>query len=520
MKKSLLMLVVTSLVFLISIATYGYMGGGGPGGSRDLNVPQDYSSIQRAINAASYGDTVIVSEETYYEQITMKTGVNVIAEGTDEERYDFVTAGRTTIDGRDADGGCGGCGGGGGKRNNTVRGADTATLDGFTIIGAVGTPEQGPRVGGNGVLCVEKKTRRGTSPTIQNCIIEDNTRGIACAYGAKPTIQHNIIRNNEHVGIGTYDSSTAPTISENEIYSNDFTGIGCNGSSPIINGNYIGDNGGAGIGTENGATPTITGNAIGLDKYGEPHGNALAGIGCDGSSPTIQYNAIYYNSEAGVGVKNGASPVITDNDIGNNGMAGVGTDEVAPALRIEVHRNFIHDNTMVGIGCNDVEGLITNNIVVGNGTAGIAVYDTPLDGIYNNVVAYSGTVGITNQTDTAFPIENNICYGNSTPGIKSDVGGYDYNCLFGNNGVWVGGSWPPWVYFRQYGGNYPGPHDIFPIADPLFVDPSSYDFHLQAKPDYPVDSPCIDTGDPTIQDTDETRSDMGAYGGPNPFTLY
>ena len=30
-----------------------------------------------------------------------------------------------------------------------------------------------------------------------------------------------------------------------------------------------------------------------------------------------------------------------------------------------------------------------------------------------------------------------------------------------------------------------------------------------------VGSPCIDTGDPSIVDVDGTRSDMGAYGGPN-----
>ncbi len=43
--------------------------------------------------------------------------------------------------------------------------------------------------------------------------------------------------------------------------------------------------------------------------------------------------------------------------------------------------------------------------------------------------------------------------------------------------------------------------------DPVYVDPFS-DHHLQDG------SPCIDTGDPSIQDYDGSYSDMGCYGGP------
>ena len=46
-----------------------------------LHVPQDYATIQIAINAAAIGDTVLVSAGNYNERIKLKPGVNVRSEG-------------------------------------------------------------------------------------------------------------------------------------------------------------------------------------------------------------------------------------------------------------------------------------------------------------------------------------------------------------------------------------------------------------------------------------------------------
>ena len=42
----------------------------------------------------------------------------------------------------------------------------------------------------------------------------------------------------------------------------------------------------------------------------------------------------------------------------------------------------------------------------------------------------------------------------------------------------------------------------------------SGDPRLKASWELESDSPCIDTGDPSISDVDGSRSDMGAFGGP------
>ena len=39
------------------------------GEAKTIYIPQDYSTIQAGINAASNGDTVLVADNTYYENI-------------------------------------------------------------------------------------------------------------------------------------------------------------------------------------------------------------------------------------------------------------------------------------------------------------------------------------------------------------------------------------------------------------------------------------------------------------------
>jgi len=73
----------------------------------------------------------------------------------------------------------------------------------------------------------------------------------------------------------------------------------------------------------------------------------------------------------------------------------------------------------------------------------------------------------------------------------------DYNCTADTPMLPDGGTF--------YSNIIPGPNCI--TSNPQYVDPLS-DHHLQSG------SPCIDTGDPSIQDYDGSDSDMGCYGGP------
>jgi len=77
--------------------------------------------------------------------------------------------------------------------------------------------------------------------------------------------------------------------------------------------------------------------------------------------------------------------------------------------------------------------------------------------------------------------------------VRASIG---YNCFWNDSSDIVPDSWD-WI-------DTIGNIDSFP----MFVDPDSFDYHLQAF------SPLIDAGDPAVLDVDGSRSDIGVYGGP------
>ena len=159
--------------------------------------------------------------------------------------------------------------------------------------------------------------------------------------------------------------------------------------------------------------------------------------------------------------------VITGNLAGTDGRHGGGVRGPANLLRC-----IIADNTV-----NHWGGTIMD---VGAGVDGATSITSCA--IIDNVIsdAYAGLPGggVTNSQN----IVNSIIWGNDENQLGSGVTGtVTYNCIQGG---------------------YAGTGNI--SSDPMFVDYAGGDYALQ------LGSPCIDTGDPTTQDDDETRADMGA----------
>ena len=311
-------LIVIGLMFVSTLAF-----------SATIYVPDNYATIQGAINASVNGDVVIVRAGTYVENIDF-VGKAITVQSESGPNV-------TTIDGNQAD--------------SVVtfvsgEGADSI-LEGFTLTNGSGKTEADNYDHGGGVYCY------GASPTIRHNIITGNYvngpadggvgAGIYCGGSAHPTItqneftaniagylvgfggaiclkegsnatiSYNIITNNHSLGSGggIMANGSAPTVIENQIYDNTTDSLGggiyflnCNGAllhKNLISGNLVTHyfaSGGGGVGclgstvtiTEN----TITGNEILRDF--PPFGLGGGGILCrSASSPVIADNIIEYN---------------------------------------------------------------------------------------------------------------------------------------------------------------------------------------------------------------------------------
>jgi serine protease len=236
-----------------------------------------FDSIQDGIDAADLGGaTVHVADGTYYEDITLKNGVDVMGAG----------ASGTTIDGT-----------GGGSVVAAASISSGTVFDGFTIIDGDASYGGGMYINSSTLTvssCVFQSNNASNgggmyivdaSPTVNSCTFDNNTAdtrgaGIFCMSDSAPLIVNNIIVNNTLSGLspvgggGIYsNSSSSPTIINNTIASNTAEGRG------------------AGIYFVNTST-TITNNII-YDNQATIDGG---GVYCSTPSPTLEYNDVTSNS--------------------------------------------------------------------------------------------------------------------------------------------------------------------------------------------------------------------------------
>jgi len=166
------------------------------------------------------------------------------------------------------------------------------------------------------------------------------------------------------------------------------------------------------------------------------------------------------------------------NHISNiNGGRGIQIFGGNPHQNVIVHDNLIHDTDLDPIlystksdkGCE-----VYNNVLYNFGGSGIRLYSYDLEcEVYHNTIFANNGRGILLQRYTSAEIKNNLIYVSGS-GIYYDQDEAP-NPIASNN-LWYGAGLPPsW--------------DSSAInQDPLFVNPSGFDFHLQSS------SPAVDTG--------------------------
>jgi len=197
----------------------------------------DFDNIQAGIDAAEYGDTVFAAPGTYYENITLKDGINLSGAGADVTIIDALGY-ADVVDAR----------------------ANNVTISGFTFRNS---GENDLRHLNCGVYL-----DGSYAPIVRNNVIVDNTIGIGLWDGANPDIRNNIIKNNSS-GLYIYGLETSP-------------------SNPCIINNTIVNNERNGITLRVMVSPVITNNIIAGNKTGINH-NYVTG------ASTLNYNNLWHN---------------------------------------------------------------------------------------------------------------------------------------------------------------------------------------------------------------------------------
>ncbi len=244
-------------------------------------VPDNYATIQDAINDSINGDTIIVRPGTYYETIDF-IGRAITLKSESGPEVTIIDGGQT------------------GSVVTFQSGEDLdSVLDGFTLTNGSGTPS-GNNTHGGGIYC------KSSSPIITSNIISGNSAtrdggGIYCSYASLTITNNSITNNSAYYGGGIYCEKLYPTIINNTISNNSATlcggGINCfyDAHPTIINSiisNNVSISNGGGITCHDSPTTIIHCTVV-----GNTTGNLGGGFKSHHSYPIIT-NTIFWDNQA------------------------------------------------------------------------------------------------------------------------------------------------------------------------------------------------------------------------------
>jgi len=197
-----------------------------------------YTTIQAAVNAAGFGDTIYVGPGTYTASVTINTmALSLLgAQAGNDARVDRHGP-ESIVNGM--------------GNPAFIVSASGVIIDGFTVTGGTATAAD-PYPGG---ILVGSTTSTVYFAQVLNNILEGNGTGVFLYQANSPLVEHNLIRDNtapdagasvKWVGLGIVSLGvTSPVINENEFTGNKMAAIFVDGGSNAIITNNTSENDGA-----------------------------------------------------------------------------------------------------------------------------------------------------------------------------------------------------------------------------------------------------------------------------------
>jgi len=371
-----------------------------------ITVPDDYPTIQEAINYANDGDTVFVRNGTYYENVVVNKTVSLIGESKDGVIIDGSGVGNT-----------------------------------LEVIGTYGTIIRGFRIQ-NGWSYGIFSYLSGALSICDN-IISDNLYGIRIEQSSDTEVTDNVVSSNSY-GISNWYSSASN-----------------------ISNNLVVDNSGEGIIIAYSRYATLRNNTIagssenfGVWSYGKaPYGSTLDFFHDIDTTNTVDGRSIYYwvnrhnetiPEDAGyVGIVNSTNIVIENQNLSKNGQS----------ILIALSENVTVTNVTVSNSLNGIRIVrssfcrIENSIAIHNNHG---IFDTlgHNNTIVRNELMYNEDFGIAIANSNSTTITDNTLEENKY-GIVIDgnppFGGGRFNNIYHNN--FINNSWQVYPFIDMPSNN-------------------------------------------------------------------
>jgi len=326
--------------------------------TRDIiYVPDNYSTIQLAVDNANNGDTIIVRDGTYDENIDINK--ELIIQSENGPSSTIVQA----VDSND---------------DVFEIHTDNVTIQGFTIQGATASIEDA------GIYLYEGDGCRFTEN-----ICQDNHIGIALWTSSYNRIDNNTCSDNEHFGIALGYSSSYNIIENNNCFGTWLSDLG----QGIILGswshhntlrkNNCSNNNYGGIAFSQAPDNTVANNTFN-DNFRGIH------ITADSDDNLIENNIVFDNSDNGINIDGSENNIIKGNLVKSNLRGIYLTDWSKNNIII---KNIITLSTAQGVGVNhhSVNNIFTKNTIQNNTygatTSGKDAYDNIyyLNNFINNI---------------------------------------------------------------------------------------------------------------------------------------